>query len=80
VIVAHFPALFAEFRGERFTVLWRGSRDGFGARLSRTLRRPRAHSGCGTGNSDPKAIFRRQIRAEESAQFPISIGTEAGKE
>jgi hypothetical protein len=23
------PALFAEFRGKRFTLLWRGSRDGF---------------------------------------------------
>jgi hypothetical protein len=28
---ADFPALFAEFRGKRFTLLWRGSRDGFGA-------------------------------------------------
>jgi hypothetical protein len=26
------PALFAEFRGKGFTLLWRGSRDGFGAR------------------------------------------------
>jgi hypothetical protein len=32
LIVADFPALFAEFRGKRFTLLWRGSRDGFGAR------------------------------------------------
>jgi hypothetical protein len=32
LIVADFPALFAEFRGKRFTMLWRGSRDGFGAR------------------------------------------------
>jgi hypothetical protein len=55
------PALFAEFRGKRFALPWRGSRDGFG---------------CGTGNSDPKAIFRKQIRAEESTQFPISICTE----
>jgi hypothetical protein len=31
VIVAHFPELFAEFRGKRFTLLWRGSRDGFRA-------------------------------------------------
>jgi hypothetical protein len=31
-IVADFPALFAEFTGKRFTLLWRGSRDGFGAR------------------------------------------------
>jgi hypothetical protein len=31
LIVANFPALFAEFRGKRFTLLWRGSRDGFGA-------------------------------------------------
>jgi hypothetical protein len=30
LIVADFPALFAEFRGKRFTLLWRGSRDGFG--------------------------------------------------
>jgi hypothetical protein len=30
--VADFPALFAEFRGKRFTLLWRGSRDGFSAR------------------------------------------------
>jgi hypothetical protein len=27
-----FAALFAEFRGRRFTLLWRGSRDGFGGR------------------------------------------------
>jgi hypothetical protein len=31
LIVADFPALFAEFRGKHFTLLWRGSRDGFGA-------------------------------------------------
>jgi hypothetical protein len=31
LIVADFPALFAEFGGKRFTLLWRGSRDGFGA-------------------------------------------------
>jgi hypothetical protein len=29
LIVADFPALFAEFRGKRFTLLYRGSRDGF---------------------------------------------------
>jgi hypothetical protein len=27
-----FPAPFAEFGGKRFTLLWRGSRDGFSAR------------------------------------------------
>jgi hypothetical protein len=32
LIVAAFPALFADFGGKRFTLLWRGSRDGFGAR------------------------------------------------
>jgi hypothetical protein len=32
LIVADFPALFAEFHGKRFTLLWRGSRDGFGRR------------------------------------------------
>jgi hypothetical protein len=26
------PGIFAEFGGKRFTLLWRGSRDGFGAR------------------------------------------------
>jgi hypothetical protein len=31
LIVADFPALFAEFGGKRFTLLWRGSRDGFRA-------------------------------------------------
>jgi uncharacterized coiled-coil protein SlyX len=31
LVVADFPPLFAEFRGKRFTLLWRGSRDGFGA-------------------------------------------------
>jgi hypothetical protein len=30
LIVSQFPALFAEFRGKRFTLLWRGSCDGFG--------------------------------------------------
>jgi hypothetical protein len=32
LIVSDFPAIFAEFRGKRFSLLWRGSRDGFGAR------------------------------------------------
>jgi hypothetical protein len=32
LIVVDFPALFTEFGGKRFTLLWRGSRDGFGAR------------------------------------------------
>jgi hypothetical protein len=31
LIIADFPALFAEFGGKRFTLLWRGSSDGFGA-------------------------------------------------
>jgi hypothetical protein len=31
LIVADFPALFAEFRGKCFALLWRGSRDGFRA-------------------------------------------------
>jgi hypothetical protein len=31
LIVADFPALLDEFRGKRFTLLWRGSRDGFKA-------------------------------------------------
>jgi hypothetical protein len=30
LIPADLPALFAEFGGKRFTLLWRGSRDGFG--------------------------------------------------
>jgi hypothetical protein len=32
LIVADFPALFAEFRGKRFLLLWRGGRDGFRVR------------------------------------------------
>jgi hypothetical protein len=32
VIVADFPALFAEFGGKRFALLWRRSRDGISAR------------------------------------------------
>jgi hypothetical protein len=32
LIIADFPALFTEFRGKRFMLLWRGSRDGFGRR------------------------------------------------
>jgi hypothetical protein len=31
LIIAQFPPLFEEFRGKRFNLLWRGSRDGFGA-------------------------------------------------
>jgi hypothetical protein len=31
LIVADFPALFAEFHGKRSTLLWRGSRHGFDA-------------------------------------------------
>jgi hypothetical protein len=38
LIVADFPAFFAEFRGKRFTPLWRESRDGLPrARLSLPL-------------------------------------------
>jgi hypothetical protein len=29
LIVSDFPGIFAEFRGKRFSLLWRGSRDGF---------------------------------------------------
>jgi hypothetical protein len=32
LIIADFPALFAEFGGKRFTLLWRDTRDGFRAR------------------------------------------------
>jgi hypothetical protein len=31
LIVSQFPRLFEEFRAKRFDLLWRGSRDGFGA-------------------------------------------------
>jgi hypothetical protein len=30
-IISDIPEIFTEFRGKRFSVLWRGSRDGFGA-------------------------------------------------
>jgi hypothetical protein len=30
-IISDFPAIFAEFRKKRFSLLWRGSRDGFKA-------------------------------------------------
>jgi hypothetical protein len=29
LIVSDFPEIFAEFRGKRFSLLWRGTRDGF---------------------------------------------------
>jgi hypothetical protein len=32
LIVSDFPDIFAEFRGKRISLLWRGSRDGFGVR------------------------------------------------
>jgi hypothetical protein len=32
VIVPQCPPLFEEFRAKRFNLLWRGSRDGFGAK------------------------------------------------
>jgi hypothetical protein len=51
LIAADFPALFAEFRGKRFALLWHCSRDGFRrARFSRPLRRSRAHSGTDPGH------------------------------
>jgi hypothetical protein len=31
-IISDFPDLFDEFRGRQFALLWRGGRDGFGAR------------------------------------------------
>jgi hypothetical protein len=30
-IISDFPEIFVEFRGKWFSLLWRGSRDGFGA-------------------------------------------------
>jgi hypothetical protein len=30
-IISDFPEIFAEFQRKRFSLLWRGSRDGFGA-------------------------------------------------
>jgi hypothetical protein len=30
-IISGFPEIFAQFRGRRFSLLWRGTRDGFGA-------------------------------------------------
>jgi hypothetical protein len=32
LIVSDFPEIFAEFTGKRFSLLWRGSRDGFSCR------------------------------------------------
>jgi hypothetical protein len=32
LIVGEYPPLFEEFRAKRFNLLWRGSRDGFGAK------------------------------------------------
>jgi hypothetical protein len=31
-VIPDFPEIFAEFRGKRFSLLWRGGRDGFGTR------------------------------------------------
>jgi hypothetical protein len=31
-IISYFPEIFSEFRGKRFSLLWRGGRDGFKAR------------------------------------------------
>jgi hypothetical protein len=31
-IFCHFPEIFSEFQGKRFSLLWRGSRDGFGSK------------------------------------------------
>jgi hypothetical protein len=31
LIISNIPDIFAEFRGKQFSLLWRGSRDGFGA-------------------------------------------------
>jgi hypothetical protein len=36
-IVADFPKLFEDFKQKRFTLLWRGSRDGFGGSANRGL-------------------------------------------
>jgi hypothetical protein len=32
MIVPALPTIFAEFRGKRFSLLWQGGHDGFGAR------------------------------------------------
>jgi hypothetical protein len=52
LIVSHFPALFAEFRGKRWTLLWRGNRNGFHARDF--LRRCDGHANTLTFIEDTK--------------------------
>jgi hypothetical protein len=37
LIVSDFPEIFAQLRGKRFSVLWRGTRDGFRARTFHRL-------------------------------------------
>jgi hypothetical protein len=84
LIVADFPVLFAELRGKRFALLWRGSRDGFGARDFH--RRCDGHAPTLTLIQDTAVEREARIRgqpregrseseefsfyAEESAQFP----------
>jgi hypothetical protein len=57
-IVPDFPKLFDDFKTKQFTLLWRGSRDGFGAEdFQPPLRRAPEHSDCDFGHG--REHFRR---------------------
>jgi hypothetical protein len=55
LIVAVLPTLFAEFRGKRFTMLWRDSRDRFGAGSDWSLQ-------CTRGEVSSQLLTRLLIR------------------
>jgi hypothetical protein len=44
VIISDFPEIFAEFSGKQFSLLWRGSRDGFDAKQFHSLCDGRANT------------------------------------
>jgi hypothetical protein len=54
-IISEFPAIFAEFRGKQFKLLWRGSRDGFSA--SQFHGRCDGHANTLTVILDPKGTI-----------------------
>jgi hypothetical protein len=58
LIVADFPALFAEFGGKQFTLLWRGSRDGHNNTLTLAPERGESNSTqTELGDENPLKLF-----------------------
>jgi hypothetical protein len=79
-IITNFPKIFAEFRQRRFSLLWRGSRDGFGS--TEFHRRRDGHANTLTVILDTKGnIFGgfTPLEWESRASWPFNKGDDSLK-